>query len=263
MAKRIEQLAVRQQPVIALQNVGKGFAGKTVIETISFRVMKGETFSLFGPSGCGKTTILRLVAGLEVPDSGEIVLDSILASSTKYVMPPHKRQIGMVFQDLALWPHMTAGRHIDFALPAALAGKDRPQVVKEILKQVRLDQPERYPHQLSGGERQRLAIARALAGKPRILILDEPFSSLDSGLKHELLAELRSLVKRFAITMLYVTHQWQEVVELADRVAIMEDGRIVRSGAVDQVDADAGRSEREKTGTLKNVDFRARPELGG
>ncbi len=225
---------LRPNPAIRLHNIGKRYGDTTAIDTLSIKVMPGETFALFGPSGCGKTSTLRLVAGLEAPDWGEIYLHTALMSSPKMVVPPHKRKIGMVFQDLALWPHMTAAQHINFALPAATPKNARQRAIADILNLVQLTQHKRYPRQLSGGERQRLAIARALAAEPQILIMDEPFSSLDRALKEDLLTELKDLVRRLDITMIYVTHEWQEVVQLADRVAFMADGKITRCGPLEE-----------------------------
>lgn len=224
----------RRVPAITLQNIGKRYDITKAVDTLSVQIMPGETFALFGPSGCGKTTTLRLVSGLEAPDWGEIYLGGHLMSSPNILVPPHKRKIGMVFQDLALWPHMTAAQHIAFALPKATPKISRNRAISEVLNLVQLPEHNRHPSQLSGGERQRLAIARALAAEPEILIMDEPFSSLDSQLKQTLLSELKSIVKRLKITMVYVTHDWQEVIQLADRIAIMAEGKIINTQPIEE-----------------------------
>jgi iron(III) transport system ATP-binding protein len=253
---------LHRNPAIRLHNIGKRYGDTTAVDTLSIKVMPGETFALFGPSGCGKTSTLRLVAGLEAPDWGEIFLHSALMSSPKMVVPPHKRKIGMVFQDLALWPHMTASQHIDFALPANTPKNNRQKNIADMLNLVQLTQHKSYPRQLSGGERQRLAIARALAAAPQILIMDEPFSNLDTMLKNDLLAELKNLVTRLGITMLYVTHQWQEVLHLADGVAIMAKGKIVSCGSVEEFTDKKDLAERKRfsrTKTNNVIHLEAKP----
>jgi len=223
-----------RESVIRLHNVAKRYGETTAVDIISLEVVEGETLALLGPSGCGKTSTLRLIAGLEVPDWGEIHLHNTLASTPKKVVAPHKRGISMVFQDLALWPHMTVAQHIDFALPAGQSKKQRQAATADILNLVRLPYPKKYPNQLSGGEKQRLAIGRTLASESKILLMDEPFSSLDSSLKDELLEELKSLISRLGITVVYVTHHWQEAIRLADRIALMADGKITQCAPVQE-----------------------------
>lgn len=220
------RIGSQTQPLIKLHNIVKRYGRTIAVDGVSLEVFAGETFALFGPSGSGKTSILRLIAGLEVPDWGEIYLHHCLASTPKKLIAPHERGISMVFQDLALWPHLTVAQHIDFALPPGVPKAMRKQRKTEIISSVRLLHPDKYPRQLSGGEKQRLAIARALASEAKILILDEPFSNLDQQLKRDILQELQILAEEQKITMLYVSHQWQEVEKIADRVAFMAGGKV-------------------------------------
>jgi ABC-type Fe3+/spermidine/putrescine transport system ATPase subunit len=193
-------------------------------------VAAGEAVVILGPSGCGKTTLLRLVAGLETPDAGEIWLAGVqLSGAGRGHVPPHKRGIGFVFQDLALWPHLTVQKTLDFVLESSTtppAGwKARAH---DVLTLVRIEQLSgRYPHELSGGEQQRVALARALVGKPRVLLLDEPLSSLDPELRDALRGELARLQRTVGVTTIYVTHDRDDVAVLADRVVEMRGGRIV------------------------------------
>lgn len=228
--KKIVQPAFRKAGAIRLKEVAKYYNATTAIKNLSLDIAKGETLALLGPSGCGKTTTLRLIAGLEVPAEGEVWFGDSCMSSPKKITAPHKRKVGMVFQDLALWPHMTVAQHIEFALPKGYRKKSvKQQAVAELLTLIRLEKPDRYPNQLSGGEQQRLALGRALAGKPRILLLDEPFSSLDGKLKQDLLSEVKRLIQELTITAIYVTHQKEEALYLADKISIMNDGVITQN----------------------------------
>jgi iron(III) transport system ATP-binding protein len=216
--------------MVSINDLSKKYGKFPAITDVSLAIAENETLAVLGPSGCGKTTLLRLIAGLETPDQGEILLAGDVMSSPAKVVAPYKRSIGMVFQDLALWPHMTVAQHIDFALSKTGSRGERKEFVAEILARIRLQKPERYPRELSGGEQQRLAIGRALAGRPKLLLMDEPLSSLDPQLKEELLLELRLLIGLGDVTTIYVTHQWREAMALADRIAVMAAGRIVRMG---------------------------------
>lgn len=219
---------------LRLTEITKRFAGRTVVDRLSFVVKEGEIIVLFGPSGCGKTTCLRLIAGLETPDEGEIWISGrCVARSGINLVPPAARGIGFVFQDLALWPHLTVAGQLDFVLAATdLSRSDRLARRDEILRLVRIDRFARhYPAALSGGEQQRVAIARALVAYPRLLLLDEPFSNLDSDLKSDLLAELASLQRQLKVTTAYVTHNHEETATLAERVIWIREGRIERIDA--------------------------------
>ena len=216
--------------LLSLTNVTKRFATHQVVDSVSLEVVAGDAIVILGPSGCGKTTLLRLIAGLEVPDSGEIWLAGAqVAGAGRSMMPAHERGIGFVFQDLALWPHLTVQQNLNFVLESVkMPRADRAERVFEALKLVRIEQlSSRYPHQLSGGEQQRVALARALVGQPRVLLLDEPFSSLDPELRDALRSELARLQRTLQVTTVYVTHDQGDAAILADRVIEMRAGRIV------------------------------------
>ena len=231
----ISPLPSPTKTAIHIKNVTKSYGAYPAVTGLDLAVDQGQTLALLGPSGCGKTTSLRLVAGLEAPETGEIWLSGQCVSTAEKILAPHQRHLAMVFQDLALWPHMTLAQHIGFALPAECRGKKaRESAIDSVLHLVRLTDAARYPRQLSGGEQQRLALARALAAEPKILLLDEPFSNLDPDLKRKLLAELRTVTKKLAITTLYVTHQREEALQLADTIALMDKGKIHTILSVEQ-----------------------------
>jgi iron(III) transport system ATP-binding protein len=200
------------------------------VDGVSLEVASGDAVVILGPSGCGKTTLLRLIAGLEVPDSGEIWLAGAQAAAAgRNLIPAHERGIGFVFQDLALWPHLTVQRNLNFVLESVkMPRAERAARALEALSLVRIEQlSNRYPHQLSGGEQQRVALARALVGQPRMLLLDEPFSNLDPELRDALRRELARLQRTLQVTTVYVTHDQGDAASLADRVIEMRAGRIV------------------------------------
>ena len=216
--------------LLSLANVTKRFALQQAVDSVSLEVVAGDAIVILGPSGCGKTTLLRLIAGLEIPDSGEIWLAGAQAAGAgRSMMPAHERGIGFVFQDLALWPHLTVQRNLNFVLEAVkMPRAERAARALEALRLVRIEQlSSRYPHQLSGGEQQRVALARALVGQPRVLLLDEPFSSLDPELRNALRSELARLQRTLQVTTVYVTHDQGDAAILADRVIEMRAGRIV------------------------------------
>ena len=215
---------------LAMANVSKRFGSHQALTDVSLDVAAGEAVVILGPSGCGKTTLLRLIAGLDVPDSGEIRLAGARVSGARRALvPPHERGIGVVFQDLALWPHMTVQDNLDFVLESAKTPRaDRRARATDVLTLARIEQlSSRYPHELSGGEQQRVALARALVGEPRLLLLDEPLSSLDAELRSTLRDELARLQRALHVTTVYVTHDREDVSGLADRVVEMRAGRIV------------------------------------
>jgi ABC-type Fe3+/spermidine/putrescine transport system ATPase subunit len=215
---------------IALRSVTKRFGSHLALDTVFLEVPVGEAAVILGPSGCGKTTLLRVIAGLEVPDSGEIVLHGTqVAAGGRGLVPPHQRTLGFVFQDLALWPHLTVQESLNFVLQAAkLSRAERLPRIQEALRLVRIEQlSARYPHELSGGEQQRVALARAIVGQPRVLLLDEPLSSLDPDLRSALRTELIRLQRALHLTMVYVTHDREDAAVLADSVIEMRAGRIV------------------------------------
>lgn len=221
------------EALISIKNVTKRFGAHEALAGISLDVARGDVVVILGPSGCGKTTLLRLIAGLDVPDTGEIWLNgSRVAAAGRSIVPPYKRGIGFVFQDLALWPHLSVRGNLDFVLESAhVARSERSARAQEVLRLVHIEPlGDRYPHELSGGEQQRVALARALVGKPRVLLLDEPLSSLDPELRATLRAELAQLQRKVNITAMYVTHDRDDAATLGDRVVRMREGTIVEIG---------------------------------
>ena len=218
---------------LSISNVTKRFGAHHALNGVSLEVAAGEAVVILGPSGCGKTTLLRLIAGLEVPDSGEIWMSGVQVSGARRSMvAPYKRGIGFVFQDLALWPHLTVQRNLSFVLESEHTPRTTQVArVHEVLTLVRIEELSgRYPHELSGGEQQRVALARALVGQPRVLLLDEPLSSLDPELHATLRGELARLQRALCLTMVYVTHDREDATVLANRVVEMRAGRIVSIG---------------------------------
>jgi iron(III) transport system ATP-binding protein len=207
----------------------------SAVKDVSFELKDGEILTLVGPSGCGKTTTLRLIAGLERPDAGEVrIKDRLVASPTDFI-PPEARGVGMVFQDHALFPHLTVHQNIAFGLRGRSRAEVR-QVVEGMLDLVGLHPlAARYPHELSGGERQRVALARALAPQPVILLMDEPFSSLDTDLRLEMRAQVRALLKSLQATVLFVTHDQEEAMYMGDRLAVFRQGHLEQLGTPQQI----------------------------
>ncbi len=209
---------------ISISSLTKRFGPTTAVDNVSLTINPGELFFLLGPSGCGKTTILRMLAGFTEPTSGSIHF----ADRDVTRLPPEKRRVGMVFQSYALWPHMTVLENVEFGLrQRKLPRPERRQRAAEALSLVQMDQyAQRKPAQLSGGQQQRVALARALAVQPDVLLLDEPLSNLDAKLRHDMRAEIRRLCRATSITTVYVTHDQKEALSLADRLAVMRQGRI-------------------------------------
>ena len=216
-------------PAVDIRNVSKHYATHQALDRVSLDAAPRECVVILGPSGCGKTTLLRLIAGLDVPDAGEIWLDGVqVGSPGRSLMAPHQRGIGFVFQDLALWPHLTVCQSLQFVLDSqGVARSEQDGRIREVLKLLRIDGfAGRYPHELSGGEQQRVAVARAQVGQPRLLLLDEPPSSLDADLRSAMRSELARFRRELAVTTLYVTHDREDAAVLADRVIEMSAGRI-------------------------------------
>jgi ABC-type sugar transport system ATPase subunit len=214
---------------LRLHGVTKRFGQRTIVDNVSLDVAEGETVALLGASGCGKTTTLRLIAGLEAPDDGEIwIAGNCVAANGKNLVSSAARDIGFVFQDLALWPHLTVAGNLEFVLSSAgVPKRERAEKVGEALRLMRIDRfAHNYPGDLSGGEQQRVAIARAIVGCPCLLLLDEPMSSLDSELKMGLMAELKNLQRALETPTIYITHDRAEALVMACRIALMRDGRI-------------------------------------
>ena len=201
------------------------------VDDVSLDVAAGEIVCLLGPSGCGKTTTLRVAAGVERQQSGSVLVDGRLVSDGRIHLPPEARQIGLMFQDFALFPHLTVAENIAFGLRRVEAA-ERARIVGDYLRRVGLKGFEaKYPHQLSGGEQQRVALARALAPRPHIMLMDEPFSGLDNRLRDDIRDEALSILKEEGTAVLLVTHEPDEAMRMADRIALMRAGRIVQVGA--------------------------------
>ena len=214
---------------IELHGVSKAFKGRNVIDELSVSIERSERVVLLGPSGCGKTTVLRLVAGLEVLDSGVISINgNEVAVGGRNLIEPEQRHIGMVFQDLALWPHMTVIQHLEFALryDKLITPTDRPSRIQEVLEMVRLsDRARAKPGELSGGQQQRVAFARALVTNPAIVLMDEPLSSLDDELSLHLRGEILRLHAALEFTLIYVTHSREEAADIGTRIIAMQNGK--------------------------------------
>ncbi len=215
-------------PLLQVDRLEHAYGAQPVLRDASFQLAAGGIAALLGPSGCGKTTLLRCVAGFERPRGGSVRLEGRTVAAAGVYVPPEARGVGVVFQDLALFPHLTVANNVAFGL-RALARAERAQRVEELLARVGLEGfGGRYPHELSGGQQQRVALARALAPRPRLLLLDEPFSSLDRELRERLAVEVRDLVRALGITALLVTHDQQEAFVMADEIGVMREGSLVQ-----------------------------------
>lgn len=223
--------------MIRVIKITKRYGTQEAIQAMELEIRENEILAVVGPSGCGKTTLLRLLAGFESPDSGEISIDGEEASIIHKMIPPHKREISLIFQDLALWPHMTVAEHIRFVLRSGnLEGDRLVAAIESVLRSVGLNgYTNRYPNQLSGGEKQRLAIARAIASKKKYLLMDEPLSSLDPLLKKELEGVILRLRETLGIGIVYVTHNMDEAFAMADRIAVMKKGQLEQIGTKDDL----------------------------
>lgn len=222
--------------MLKVDNVSIAYGKNQVVHKTGFTLAEGEIGCLLGPSGCGKTTLLRAIAGFEPVTHGSIHIADMLLSDKDQLTPPEQRQIGMVFQDFTLFPHLTVAANIAFGLSGN--SKENQQRVDELLELIRLpDYGDRYPHELSGGQQQRVALARAIAPKPRLLLLDEPFSSLDTQHRRELAYEVANILRQEKITSLLVTHDQQEAFTVADNIGVMESGAIMQWGSADSIHA--------------------------
>jgi iron(III) transport system ATP-binding protein len=223
--------------MLSFNDVNKSFAKEPVLESVSLSVEKGSVLAVLGPSGCGKTTLLRIAAGFEKPDSGSVSIDGKTVAGGKSFTPPWKRGISMVFQELALWPHLSVEKNLRFVLKGHKKAQANEKI-QQILEQTKLlPLGRRYPAHLSGGERQRLALARALVSRPGYLLMDEPLSNLDILLKQEILTLIRQLVREYNTGVIYVTHSLDEAKALGDRVAIMDKARVVQQGLLKDMQA--------------------------
>ncbi|MBC6961476.1 MAG: ATP-binding cassette domain-containing protein, partial [Nitrosomonas sp.] len=214
--------------LLELRDVTRRFGDFTAVDCVNLSIEAGELFTLLGPSGCGKTTLLRMIAGFDVPDSGQILLDGQDIANT----PPEKRPIHTVFQSYALFPHMTVADNVAF--PLKMSGKTPAEIKKRVekaLEEVQLSRfAHRFPHELSGGQKQRVAFARGLINRPRLLLMDEPLGALDAKLREDMQRELISLQKEVGITFVFVTHSQDEALALSQRIAVMNQGQVEQIG---------------------------------
>ncbi len=220
----------KERPVVLeLKNVTKSFGGTEVLNGISLRVREGDFVTLLGSSGCGKTTTLRIIAGLETPDSGEVLLEG----QPMGAKAPEKRNVNTVFQNYALFPHMNVYNNIAYGLK--IRGVSKPEIREQVTRMLELVQLEgfekRMPSEMSGGQRQRVAIARALVNNPKVLLLDEPLGALDLQLRRQMQLELKRLQKKLGITFIYITHDQEEAINMSDVIAVMRDGRFEQTGS--------------------------------
>jgi iron(III) transport system ATP-binding protein len=224
-------------PVLKLDRVTKKFdqAGRKALSEVSFDLEQGELIGILGPSGCGKTTLLRIIAGFEKSSQGTVQLRGDLVDGQHHWLPPEQRNTGMVFQDYALFPHLTIAKNIAFGLK----GRGHQQIkvrVKEILDLIGLGElGNRYPHQLSGGQQQRVALGRALAPAPDLILLDEPLSNLDVQVRQRLRHEIRRILKQSGTSALFVTHDQEEALAISDRIAVMRDGKLEQIGTPEEI----------------------------
>ena len=215
-------------PAVTCAGLSKAFGPVRAVDQLDLEVSQGEILTLLGPSGCGKTTTLRLIAGFETPDSGSVEIGGAAVARPGFSLPPEKRHVGLVFQDYALFPHLSVGDNVQYGLSRSGRREGR---MEEVLSAVGLDGTEsRYPHELSGGQQQRVALARALAPEPRILLLDEPLSNLDAGLRLQVRNEMKGALKSSGVTVVWVTHDQEEALAVGDTVAIINAGRVEQMG---------------------------------
>lgn len=220
---------------LVVRGLRHAYGNSVVVDDVSFDIPKGQVHCLMGPSGCGKTTTLRLIAGLERLQEGQIDLAGRRLADPGRRLPPEARRIGLMFQDLALFPHLTVAENIGFGL-RRLAAKKRAARVDQLVEMVGMARHQaKYPHQLSGGEQQRIALARALAPEPDLMLLDEAFSALDASLRTDIRAEAMAILKASGVPTLLVTHDPEEAIVAGDKVHVMQDGRLIQSGAADDL----------------------------
>lgn len=222
---------------IAIKSVTKSYGGRQILHDFSFQADKGDRIAILGPSGCGKTTVLRLLAGFIAPDSGSISIEGdLVAADGTIIKDPEERNLGMVFQDLALWPHLTVRGNLEFGLKAkGIVKAKREQLIQEILSLVQMEEYiHAKPGELSGGQQQRVALARALVLHPKTLLMDEPLSNLDFELNQRLRKEILRFQKALGFTLIYVTHDRDEALDIGTRILLMRGGKVERSGPAEE-----------------------------
>jgi iron(III) transport system ATP-binding protein len=214
-------------------NLSKSFGDTRAVHDFSLEVPQGQVVALLGPSGCGKTTVLRLIAGFENPDEGTVTVGGQCVFQPRRNLPPEKRRVGMVFQEGALFPHLTVAQNVAYGLPR---GDQRKVRVQEVLTLVGLENlGHRMPHQLSGGQQQRVALARALAPQPQLLLLDEPFSNLDPGLRDQVRRDVLEIIRNTRVTAIFVTHDQEEALFIGDTIAVMREGRVEQVDSPEEI----------------------------
>ena len=242
---------MESSPILQLRGISKTFPSSrtNVVNQVSLELQQGELLGLLGPSGCGKTTLLRIVAGFEKVSQGQVVLAGNIVSDRNINIPPEKRNTGMVFQDYALFPHLTVAENIAFGLKGKkteanggifhhgrLKNREIQQRIRDVLELVGLSTLEkRYPHELSGGQQQRVALARAIAPQPALILLDEPLSNLDVQVRHRLREEIRAILKAAGTTAIFVTHDREEALAISDKIAVMRDGKLEQVGTPETI----------------------------
>lgn len=222
---------------LELRGLTKRYGDITVLDDVTLSLPQGATLVVLGPSGGGKTTLLRLVAGFDYPSRGEVWIDGRLVSTPQRLVAPHKRAIGLLHQELALWPHMNIAEHLTFVLKGRMPGRaERQRRILSTLEQVGLEKAlATFPGELSGGERQRLALARAIVHRPALLLLDEPFSNLDPPRTHMLRGLLKQLRETLRVTIMHVTHDQRDARALGDSVVLLDHGRLVQRGTLNEL----------------------------
>ncbi|MDE2837465.1 MAG: ABC transporter ATP-binding protein [Chloroflexota bacterium] len=228
-----ETFVYGEGPAVRVRGLAKSFNGTTALREATFDAERGSMVALLGPSGGGKTTTLRLMAGFETPDAGSVTIDGRTVVGPREFVPPERRRVGMVFQDYALFPHLTVRKNVAFGVPR---GPGRERAVQQALELVGMTaEAERMPDQLSGGQQQRVALARALAPKPSVVLLDEPFSNLDANLRRHVRAHIRQILRDAETTAVFVTHDQDEAFSIADKLCVMLDNRLEQAGSPSEV----------------------------